>query len=361
MTLLALAAACAHDAPFTPTTFGADSTLTRGQDRQLTYNLGTDRTPSWRADGGGLLYMFEAIDLDPRDRCIGELPPAGGTIRRTVCPVSAGSIDSLDAWYEPASGPDNRLLYLRESSIPGRLSPDQSALVLADGSDPLAATTLRPYPYTAQNGKLHQGISHIRWLSATSAVYLAEKVLYIGECPACPPDTVRTGIEIVRIDLAGPAPAFSIVPNSDETSSIGTGPGPDEVIITRNGDSRVFQLTLSTGTLNPIYDFGPGRIVRDVQVTGNRMYAIVGGAVTFTVDPVFGAIQRDKVGQLVAVDLDTGHSSPMFVSDRLFRRPVLSPDGRRMVAEGFVAIITGPGGADTTLSPLADLWLFDIP
>jgi hypothetical protein len=51
----------------------------------------------------------------------------------------------------------------------------------------------------------------------------------------------------------------------------------------------------------------------------------------------------------------------MFVSDRLFRRPVLSPDGRRMVAEGFVAIITGPGGADTTLSPLADLWLFDIP
>jgi hypothetical protein len=307
--------------------------------------------------------MFEAIDLSPRDRCLGELPVTGGTIRQVICPVSLASLDTLDNFFEPAPGPAGQLLYLREASPPNRLSPSSSALMLADESAPLEGTVVQAYPYTASNGKLHQGISHIRWLSGTRAVYLAEKVLYLGPCPSCPPDTVRTGIEIVQLDLAGPAPTLSIVPNSDEVSSIDATDDPDQLIITRNGDPRVYQLSISTGATTVVYDFGPGEIARDAQVRGDRLYAIIRGRISFVIDTILGPVQKDESGQLVMVDLTTGVLSRMLVTERFFRRPEVSRRGDHLVAEAYPAIVIGCGIGceDTTLSKLADLWLFDLP
>jgi hypothetical protein len=358
-----LLAACAHESPFTQNNFGQDTTLTRGPDRQLTFNSGADRTPSWRPDGSGVLYMFEAINASPRDRCLGELPATGGTIRNIICPVSVRSLDTLDNFFEPSPGPGGKLLYLREASLLNQLAPLNSALLLADESAPLAGTVVRAYPYTASNGKLHEGISHIRWLSEDRAVYLAEKVLYIGPCPACPPDTVRTGIEVVQVDLAGPTPTLSIVPNTDDVSSIDATGDPDQIIITRNGDPRVYQLSVSTGATSIVHDFGPGEIARDAQVRGDRLYAIIRGRISFVIDPVLGPVQKDESGQLVTVDLTTGISSPMIVLERFFRRPEVSRLGDHLVAEAYPAIVVGcgPGCADTTLSKLADLWLFDLP
>jgi hypothetical protein len=238
-----------------------------------------------------------------------------------------------------------------------------SALMLGDASNPLAATAIQQYPYTASNGKIHQGISNIRWLSDTRAVYLAEKVLYLSACGSCPTDTVRTGIEVVQVDLSGPAPAMSIVPNTDEVSSIDATADPDQIIITRNGDPRVYQLTVSSGATVILHDFGPGQIVRDATVRGNRLYAITKGRISFEVDPVLGSVQRDESGQLVAVDLSTGSASPIFVTERFFRRPTASPLGDQLVAEAYQAIIVGcgPSCEDTTISKVADLWLFDLP
>jgi hypothetical protein len=357
---LLLLGGCAHEAPFTRDAFGLDTTLTGGSDRRLTFNLGTDRGAAWRPDGSGLLYMFEVIAATPRDRCLGELPPSGGTIRRVICPVTTESLDSLDAFFEPAPGPNGKLLYLREASHPSGLTPLAASLMLADDADPLSAASIRTYPYTAANGKLHEGISNIRWLSDSRAVYLAEKVLYIGPCPACPPDTVRTGIEVVQVDFSGSAPVLSIVPNTDAVSSIDATGDPDQIIITRNGEGVVYRLTVSTGATGVLHDFGPGTIVRDVQVRGTRLYAILGGRVSFEIDSVLGPIQRDFSGQLVTVDLSTGQSSPMIVIERFFRRPAVSLQGDRLVAEAFEAIILG-GGADTIISKTADLWLFDLP
>ena len=307
--------------------------------------------------------MFEALDADPHDRCLGELPPTGGTILRTVCPVSVASLDSLDALYEPAEGPHGKLLFVREASPPDGITPSSAALMLGDESDPLTASVIQPYPHTATSGKIHQGISQIRWLSDTRAVYLAEKVMYLAACGSCPLDTVRTGIEVVQLDLSGPTPVSAIVPNTDEVSSIDATGDPDQIIITRNGDGRVYQLTISTGTTVILHDFGPGQIVRDARVRGNRLYAIVGGRVSFVVDPVLGSVQRDESGPLLTVDLSTGNSSPMFVPDKYFRRPAVSPLGDHLVAESFDAVITGCGFncADTTVGKVADLWLFDLP
>jgi hypothetical protein len=298
-----------------------------------------------------------------RDRCLGELPATGGTLKQVVCPVTNSSLDSLDTLYEPAPGPGGRLLFLREASLPAGITPLSSALVLADVAEPLAATTILSYPYTAQNGKIHQGISNIRWLSPTSAVFLAEKVLYLSPCGPCPIDTVRVGMELVRVDLSGPAPTTSIIPNTDEASSVSAGADEDQVYFTRNGDSRVYQMTLSTGAVSIIHDFGTGVIARDAQVVGNRLFAIVGGRVSFEVDPVLGSVQRDEGGQLDMVDLSSGTTTPLVVIDHFFRRPTPSPSGGTMVAEAFNAIITNCGiiCRDTTISRVADLWLFETP
>ena len=307
--------------------------------------------------------MFEQLNSDPHDRCLGELPPTGGTIGTIVCPTTVQSRDSLDALFEPSVGPGDRILFVREASPPDAITPMTSALMLGPASDPLAATAVRPYPYTASNGKIHQGISNIRWLSETRVFYLAEKVMYLAACGTCPMDTVRTGIEVVQLDLSGPAPTISIVPNTDEASSVNATPDPDQIIITRNGDSRVYQLTVSTGTTVILHDFGPGQIVRDAAIRGNRLYAITKGRVSFVVDPVLGSVQRDDSGELVAVDLSNGSSSPLSAPERFFRRPTVSPQGDHLVAESYQASITGCGFncADTTISKLADLWLFDLP
>lgn len=360
---LLLLVACAHEEPFAGGDFGSDSTLTRGSDRQLTYNLGTDRTPAWRTDGTGLLYMFEAIGESPRDRCLGELPPTGGTIRNTICPASTASLDSLDTLFEPSPGPNGQLLYLREASPPDGITAHTAALVLAPDSNPLAAVTIQPYPYPAPNGKIHQGISNIRWLSETSVVYVAEKVLYLSPCGPCPIDTVRTGIEVVMVDLSGSVPTASIVPNTDEVSSLAVGTDSGQIYLTRNGDPRVYLMTLSTGDVSVVHDFGPGVIARDVQIVGNRLFAITLGRVSFVMDPTLGSVQEDAGGQLNMVDLSTGNSSPLIVTGRFFRRPAASPLGDRLVAEGFPADIVGcgPTCSDTTISKVADLWLFDIP
>ena len=307
--------------------------------------------------------MFEQIGLSPRDRCLGELPSSGGTVRNIICPVTVESLDSLDALFEPAAGPNDRLLYLREASPPDGITPASAALVLADEADPLAAVTIRPYPYTATSGKIHQGISNIRWLSATTAAYLAETVMYIAPCGACPRDTVRTGIEIVQVDLSASPPTLTIIPNTDDASSLAVGADSGQIIFTRNGDSRVYQMTLSTGDISIIHDFGPGIIARDVHVVGNLLFAVTGGEVSFVVDSTLGPVQRDGGGALQMVDLGSGNSSPITVTERLFRRPAVSPRGDRVVVEAFQAFITscGPVCLDTTVSKVADLWLIDIP
>jgi hypothetical protein len=55
------------------------------------------------------------------------------------------------------------------------------------------------------------------------------------------------------------------------------------------------------------------------------------------------------LGEAGSVALDT--------PGRLYRRPALSPDGARVVAEGYPIIVSGPT-ADTTVGKSGDLFLF---
>jgi len=95
------------------------------------------------------------------------------------------------------------------------------------------------------------------------------------------------------------------------------------------------------------HDFGSG-IVRDVQVVGARLIAVVGGDVSFAFDSVLGyPIQRDRGGPLVLVDLASGAETVLPGNALAFRRPALAPSATRLVAEAVANV--------------ADLWMFDLP
>ncbi len=123
------------------------------------------------------------------------------------------------------------------------------------------------------------------------------------------------------------------------------------VFFTVMGDTRVFALDLVTGLATVVHDFGTG-IPREVQVKGNRLVAVIGGRVTFTVDPALGPLQRDDGGPLIAVDLTSGAETVLALPSHGFRRPALAPGGRRLAVEG-----------SPTVAPrfLADLWLLEEP
>lgn len=348
--LAAAVTACEHTATFAPGNYTPNGPFGSGPALRLTYNPGTDLYPVWLPGGAGILYTAERVDRIDHDHCFAVLPSGGGTITRYDCPSTAAN-DSIDVFDDASLSPDGRIAYVRASSrrIPVKpLLPQLEGLVVAPLADPRDAIELRALDYTAPSGRLHQGISHIGWLSPTRLVYLGESVTYPAACSGCPPDTVRTGIEIATLDFSGATPVLAIVPGTDSASSVAVGGTGDTIYFSRNGDSRVYRYTFSSGQTDTIHDFSAVGIARDVGVSAGRLVAIVGGDVTYVVDTVLGASQVDRGGELHIVTLSSGAETVIGNVTSRFRRPALSANGTRVVVEV------------QTLGS-SDLWLLDVP
>ncbi len=341
---------CTHDGPFVPGVYSPGVPPGAGSLVRLTYNAGLDLAPSWLPDGSGFFYTTERFDRPDRDRCLALLPAAGGTIAREICNRVPAADDSVDAFAAATVAPDGRLAYVRTSApldVGRPLAPRFTELVVATLADPHRLTVLQSFPHVGPSGRGHDGVGQLRWLSDSVLVYVGQRVAYVPPCPRCPPDTIPSGLELVRLDFGGPVPVPSMLPGSDQASSVAVT-GGDTVWFTVNGDSRVFRLVLSTDSLAVVHDFGSAGIARDVQVVGNTLLAVVGGNVFFIDEPAVGLLQRDGGGTIVAVDLSTGTETVVTPVGFLFRRIALDPNGTRLVAE-FVT------GATT------DLWLVEVP
>jgi hypothetical protein len=120
----------------------------------------------------------------------------------------------------------------------------------------------------------------------------------------------------------------------------------------------VYRRNRASGDQTVAFDFGPAGIARDVHVAGQRMTAVVGGRVHVLPDPTFGEVQRDSGGVVHVVDLASGDDVILQDELLLFRHPVLSPTGDRVVAEGYPVTSTPFG---TTVSRKSDLYLFAAP
>lgn len=371
--LAVLLAACAHaDVPGAPDTSSGPFPGS-GSPAQLTYNPGQDHTPTWLQGDRGILYSVERLDRPDHDRCLAELPSLGGQITRYICNNAPSAADSVDAFESPAEAADGRLVFVAAASPVrfGGQAPSRQAMVLGSITMPASTTALQSIPFTSPSGKAIQGISHLAWLPDGSLVYVGERVTYGPGCGLCAnDDTVRTGLELLRVSWPGGVATLESLPGTDGASSVSAGAG-DTIFFTVTGDSRVFRRTLSGGSDVVVHDFG-GPVARDLAVVGRRLVAVVGGMLYYVVDPTLGPSQRDYGGDLHVVDLGGTGDSVLPISDPSkfvwFRRPALSSDGRMLVAEGrpytLIRHVDAAGNllfTDTIIAPAANLYEFRLP
>jgi hypothetical protein len=356
--LLAALAGCGHSDPFRPDPPAPAPPFSTLSPRRLTFNLGDDRTPAWLPDGSAILYSSEREDRPDHDRCLAELPRDGGTIQRRVCRVDPIHEDSTDLMEAPAVSPQGRIFYHQVVSWIGQQKLGASALMLAPAAHPLESSRVSALPYTARNGRIHSSVRSPQWMGNDTLVFLAEQLFYEGSTFF--PDTFYTGLDVALLDLSGGAPDLEVIAGTDYASSVSASEDGGAVFYTLGGDSRVLKRVLATGEVTTVYDFGGGVIVRDVQVRGRYLVAVVGGSVLYRFEDAHGYVQRDEGGDLIFVDL-VGGSTALFSTDSvLFRHPVISPDATRLVVEAqpFAPVHSEPNSEFNATNHRADLWLF---
>lgn len=361
-----LAIACGHTDPFDAPPYGTTQPFDATPPARLTLNTGPDRSPAWLPDGSGILYSAQQLTRADGDVCLAELPPTGGTQRRLVCdlhpPEFQGGRNVVES---PAGAPDGRVAFVRAYSAPEGTSPAIASLVVGSLLDPSKAAVVQAL-LAPPGGGPQPTITHLHWLDPGHLAYVKSGAAYRQVCAACPFDTLVTGQSVALLDV-GPGGGAAPVPGTDFASGASPGASADELYYTLGGDTRVYRRTLSTGDVTVAYDFGAAGIARDVAVAGGRLAAIVGGRVTFGMDPTLGPTQWDSGGVVHVVDL-ASNSDVALEGPGLFRQPAISPAGDRLVAEGYPLIIvtfedppTGQTLADTTVSHNGDLYLFGAP
>jgi hypothetical protein len=308
-------------------------------------------------DGSGILYTWEKSPVENNDRCLGILPPGGGTRLREICNTSAGQLDSTEA-YGPASvSAAGRLAYSYAQSTPLRMNPNVIQLRVASLADPQDFVVVHTLPLGVE-GVGVGAIGDLHWLSETRLVYLAQSVEYVAPAPGAPRDTIINGLAVALVDLQNfSTPA--LVPGTATATAVSLGDAPETIVYTLAGDSRVYRKELATGATTVLHDFGALGIARDAVIQGNRLLAVVGGFVSFTIDPQLGGIQTDQGGPIYEVDLATGQQRqlPGGNVQRVFRHPAISPTGA-VAAEGYVFVQSGGG---SIVDALADLLLYPAP
>jgi WD40 repeat protein len=358
LSLACLVTACSHTEPFSNPP-GNDTPFDAGPPARLTLNPAHDGNPAWLADGSGILYSAQQPNRVDTDVCLAELPPTGGSHRRLACDIP-GNRDMTDAVQSPAAALDGRLAVLSAGNgALGGDSPVFLGIAVAPTLDASNLETVRSLPLAPAGGVLQDYAGYIRWLTPTQLVYVGQQFRVFRPCPeGCPLDTLIYGTEVTVLDLAGGATATAIAGTPQAT---GVAPIRDgaEILFTLPNDTRIYRRTLSSGDVAVFHDFGPAGVVRDVHASGSRVAAVVGGRMAFSVDPRVGPTQWDSGGVLHVLDLEGDGEVVLDTPERLYRRPAVSPDGTRVLAEGFALIITGPIGApDTTVSKSGDLYLF---
>lgn len=353
---------CGHADAFSVVRYGPGGSFANSFPRRITFNPGDDRTPTWLPDGSGIMYSSERQDRRDHDRCLTVLPAPGGTIVSQYCPTNPVEDDSTNLLESPAVSAEGRIFYHQVTSWIGQQKLGESSLQLGRMDDPVHSTRVTRVPYLAPTGSIHSSIRSPVWTGPTTVIYLAEQLFYQGS--TFYPDTFFTGLDVVRLDLSSSTPVFDVIPGTHYASSFAVTGEADVVYFTLGGDSRVYRRDLTTGAVTVIYDFGAGNIARDIALSGNRLVAVVGRSVLYQFEAAHdGFIQRDEGGDLRFVDLAAATEDSFATDSVLFRHPVFSPDGRRLVVEvtPYAPVHVGPASDYNATNHRADLWLFDLP
>ena len=321
----AVLAGCGHGEPFRPVDYHPVEPLVPGSFARLTYDPGRDQSSSWSS--GGILYTYEQQTGGFRSWCLGLLPGTGGSRTRSWCTLVTDSQIAFD-WAAESGG---RLAYLRAAGRPFAMTPVTWSVTVSEDGDPGHGAALSPVVVTVPGAPGLQAAEQLRWLDSTSLVWVGA-IRFVGRpCLGCPVDTVTSGRVLLMQDIRQPGLPV-VLPGTDYATSVAVR-GPDEVLYTRGGDAHIYRLVLSTGASTTFQDLTAYGIVRDVQVSGDLLVAIVGGTVSFGLDPLLGdSAQADAGGNLLVLDLATG-ASTLLTQSISVRYPALAPDGRRVTVQ----------------------------
>lgn len=341
--MLAALAACTHGEPFQTANYGSDQPAGTSSPARLTTSAAADGDAAWLADESGFYYTGDRVDRGDV-RCLMLLPPSGGRALRSLCPDHA---DTFNVYLAAAAGPGGRLAFVREDRSRGAPFPNRVELAVAAPESLGTPRVLQSIPFTLPGQPTAVAVRQVRWLGTDALIYRAGFDGFVCDAAgACGPGqsvfvSVGFGLVVQPVDPAAGGPAF--VTGTDLASSVAVSPDGDAVYYTVTGQSKVYRLVRSTGVVTVVFD-RPGSIVRDVQVAGNRLVAVVGGNVQYFVGQGVGPVQRDSGGDLYVVDIGSGSFTAINPPQIFFQHPALSPSGTRLVAES--------GG---------DLWLFNVP
>lgn len=348
LALLLVVSACSHGEPLKPEDQGTDQPLSSGTPTQLTYSEWDDRYPAWSSSGGSFFYTFQDVLSSQGDRCIGEMRATGGQVTRSRCPVNDNADDSTDVFVEPTPRDDGTLAWVELHNLAGRVIWDNGRLVLGTMAPTGATRTLVRFPFITAAGHTHYVASHLRWLTPRQLAYIGTDVLVRAPCRDCKPDTLLLPQDVMLLDTDTDAAPVPLASSAGTTSIWPDGQGG--FFFTLQGDSRVYRRGVDPGSIVEAHDFGIDGVARDISVVGTTLVAVVGGNTFLLNEPGFGTVQMDNGGPVMTADL-TSHQRTVFPSDSIFfRRPVLAPGGRSVVAEG----IRNP-------EPSPNLWLYQVP
>lgn len=342
---------CSHTEPFPPGSVDNPGPHDGTIPIRLTFDPGVDQFPGWLRDGSGLLYSYEVTTAPDHDRCLGLLPPGGGSRRVEQCATGDIPHDSTNALLSSAAGPGGQVAWVEVVGRRTLAGPQGGGLRVGRLGEGLNARLVQPLPYVSPGGLRHDMATHLAWLGDSALVYLGNELIYFAACSTCKLDTVPAGREIMLLNIGRNPISLEIVPGTFEATSLSVAPDGGVLYFTVAGDSRVYGRVLATGTVAVIHDFGALGIARDVSVNGTSLVAVVGGQVIYYSHPQYGPLQVDQGGTVYHIGLMTGVVTPITTADRLARHPAISPDGRQVAVEITAVAPLGP----------PDLYLYPAP
>jgi hypothetical protein len=337
---------CGHGDPFSSRYRPEDGPREATAPTRLTLSPGEDQFPSWTPDGNAILYSF--VDPVTGDRCLGRMPGGGGQVTAVRCPADDPANDSLDQAIEPMMRGDGQVAWIQLHSAPERQIHDGGSFFVGPFDATRPARRVWHFPYLATTGTVHLGATNVRWLPGERVLYLGIDYLIRAVCFGCKPDTVVIGREVMLLDASQPTPAPVPIAGTAEATSVWPTTDSTGFYYTLAGDTRVWRRDLEGSSPIVVHDFEDRGIVRDVSIAGQRLAAVVGGKVSYGFEESIGLRQIDSGGVLTTVDLGSGEETIMGLA--FYRRAVISPDGRHLVAERAMP----PAGHP-------DLWLFQLP
>ncbi|MGH7581836.1 MAG: hypothetical protein ACREL5_01270 [Gemmatimonadales bacterium] len=332
-------AACDHTDPIAT----ANSQLgarTTGVDVQLTYNGDQDYWPNWTADGRGILYAFVTSDAPVGHRCVGMLPPKGGTRFWQMCDNRTTQADSVSSFTGFALDDRGRLLYAEATSI-ARFAdiPDAYSIWLADTARPFVRKQLVTLPIQV-GAQPYNWVSELQWTGPATFTALAQVYL-----PGQGDSTFSNNGAVLIGTISGDHATMQMIVGTDSATDYAIIDAGTAIAFTRRDDRRLLRVPIAGGVPSVIAQVLPdasdltvGQLVglscnttACIVATAPIVLSYRGDLVLPEVSPHFTGGAPE--GDLRVVSLSTGEVHIVDTDHAILATPMIAPGSHDVVVQ----------------------------